>query len=77
MRAELDLRRRLRLWKTSVARFRRDDSGAAMIEYALLVGLIALVAIVGLTATGTSVTAQFAKISCKIANPTAACSEPQ
>ena len=54
-------------------RFRNDENGAAMVEYALLVGLIALVAIVGLTATGTSLNAQFAKLSCKIATPQAAC----
>lgn len=58
--------------------FRRlfqDESGAAMVEYALLVALIALVAIVGVAATGTSINAQFAKISCKIASPTAICDQ--
>lgn len=54
-------------------RLKADESGAAMVEYALLVALIALVAIVGVTATGTSINAQFAKISCKIATPTATC----
>lgn len=54
-----------------------EAGGAAMIEYALLVGLVALVAIVGVTATGTSVTAQFTKISCKIANPSSPCTETQ
>ena len=54
-------------------RFCGDEEGAAMVEYALLVALIALVAIVGVSATGTSINAQFAKISCKIATPTAAC----
>lgn len=58
-----------------LARFRRNDDGAAMVEYALLVGLIALVAIVGVSATGTSINAQFTKITCKIANPSAACTE--
>lgn len=57
-------------------RFRRDERGAAMVEYALLVALIGLVAIVGVTATGTSINAQFTKISCKIANPTAPCDQP-
>ncbi len=57
-------------------RFRRDESGAAMVEYALLVALVALVAIVGVSATGTSINAQFTKISCKIANPTAPCDQP-
>lgn len=57
-------------------RFRRDESGAAMVEYALLVALVALVAIVGVSAAGTSINAQFAKISCKIATPSAACNTP-
>ena len=61
--------------KALVSRFRRNDDGAAMVEYALLVGLIALVAIVGVSATGTSINAQFTKITCKISNPSAACAE--
>lgn len=56
-------------------RFKRDDTGAAMVEYALLVALIALVAIVGVSATGTSINAQFTKISCKIATPSATCTQ--
>ncbi|KQP07250.1 hypothetical protein ASF28_14740 [Methylobacterium sp. Leaf99] len=63
--------------KHLIKRFCREDDGAAMVEYALLVALIALVAIVGLTATGTSLNAQFAKISCKIATPTADCTQTQ
>lgn len=71
------LRSAARFVRAQAIRGARDTGGAAMIEYALLVGLIALVAIVGITATGTSLTTQFAKISCKISNPTAACTEPQ
>ena len=56
--------------------FLQDEDGAAMVEYALLVALIALVAIVGVSATGTSINAQFAKISCKISNPSAPCEQP-
>ena len=59
--------------KALLRRFCGDEEGAAMVEYALLVALIALVAIVGVSATGTSINAQFAKISCKIATPAAAC----
>lgn len=61
--------------KELLQRFQKDRAGAAMVEYALLVALIGLVAIVGVTAAGTSINAQFTKISCKIANPTAACTE--
>ena len=60
---------------TFLRRFRDDESGAAMVEYALLVALIALAAIVGVSAVGTSVNAQFAKISCKIASPSADCDQ--
>ncbi len=62
--------------KSVLGRFARDEDGAAMVEYALLVALVALVAIVGVSAMGTSLNAQFAKISCKIANPTAPCDQP-
>ncbi|MFY9632973.1 MAG: Flp family type IVb pilin [Candidatus Cybelea sp.] len=37
----------------------RDDEGATMVEYGLLVALIALVAIVGVRALGTSVSTLF------------------
>jgi pilus assembly protein Flp/PilA len=59
--------------KRFVRRFWKAEDGAAMVEYALLVGLIALIAIVGVAATGTSLNAQFSKMSCKIANPSADC----
>ncbi|WP_279603851.1 Flp family type IVb pilin [Methylobacterium sp. E-041] len=62
--------------RSFVRDFLRDEGGAAMVEYALLVALIALVAIVGVSATGTSINAQFAKISCKISNPSAPCEQP-
>ena len=45
----------------------RDDSGQDLLEYALLVGLIALVAYVAVQATGTSVAAIFTKISGNLA----------
>lgn len=59
--------------KMRLKRFWKAEEGAAMVEYALLVALIALVAIVGVTATGTGINAQFTKISCKITTPTADC----
>lgn len=59
--------------KTLLRQFWKADEGAAMVEYALLVALIALVAIVGVSATGTSINAQFSKISCKIVTPQAEC----
>ena len=59
--------------KNLVKRLWANEDGAAMVEYALLVALIALVAIVGVTATGTGINAQFSKISCKITTPSADC----
>lgn len=38
---------------------RKDEEGAAMVEYALLVGLIAVVALVAVTALGTAVSSKF------------------
>jgi len=56
-----------------IRKFWKAEEGAAMVEYSLLVALIALVAIVGVAASGTSINAQFTKISCKIATPSADC----
>ena len=46
--------------------FVRDEEAQDLIEYALLIGLISLVAIVGLTATGTSINGLFNAISTKL-----------
>ncbi|HKF65631.1 MAG TPA: Flp family type IVb pilin [Vicinamibacterales bacterium] len=46
--------------------FVRKDEGQDLIEYALLVGLISLVAVAALTATGTSVNAIFQTIQAKL-----------
>ena len=51
-----------------VKSFVRNDEGQDLLEYALLVALIALVAYVGVTATGTSVNAVFHTISSKISS---------
>ena len=47
-------------------RFARRDEGQDLLEYALLVALIALVAIGAVTAAGTSVSAVFSDIASKI-----------
>jgi pilus assembly protein Flp/PilA len=41
----------------------RDEEGATMVEYGLLVGLIAMVAMVGVTLFGTNVRALFNTIA--------------
>lgn len=43
--------------------FLTDESGATMVEYALMVALIAIVAAVGATALGTAVNTQFTGIA--------------
>jgi len=48
--------------------FVRDDSGQDLLEYALLVGLIALVAVLAVTSTGQSVNSIFTAISQSLAN---------
>ena len=41
----------------------RDEQGASMVEYGLLVSLIALVAIVGVTAVGTKLNTLFNNVA--------------
>jgi pilus assembly protein Flp/PilA len=50
--------------------FSRNEEGQDLIEYALLVGLISLVAVVAITAAGTSVNAIFTTISTALASTT-------
>ena len=48
------------MFQNAIARFRallRDDEGQDLIEYALLAGLIALVAVAAITSAGTEVDA--------------------
>jgi pilus assembly protein Flp/PilA len=48
-------------------RFRRNEDGAALAEYGLLVALIAVVCVVAVTALGTQVSIAFSKIASNIA----------
>jgi pilus assembly protein Flp/PilA len=48
-------------------RLQSNEEGAAMVEYGLLVALIALVAILGITAVGTDLNTMFARIGSKLA----------
>jgi pilus assembly protein Flp/PilA len=55
-----------------IARLRnllRNDSGQDLLEYALLVALIALVAVGAITATGTNVSNIFDAIAGKLVTP--------
>jgi len=53
-------------------RFASDDQGQDLIEYALLVGLISLVAVVAIALAGTNVNTIFTNIAGKLANAAAA-----
>jgi pilus assembly protein Flp/PilA len=46
-----------------IKRFFRDEEGAALVEYGLLVGLIAAVCIAVVTALGTTIVAKFTAIN--------------
>jgi pilus assembly protein Flp/PilA len=50
-----------------ISRFRRNEDGAALAEYGLLVALIAVVCVVAVTALGTQVSTAFSKIASDIA----------
>ena len=47
--------------------FRRDEKGAALAEYALLVALIAVVCVVAVTALGTQISTAFSEIASALA----------
>jgi pilus assembly protein Flp/PilA len=51
-----------------INRFRRNEDGAALAEYGLLVALIAVVCVVAVTTLGTQVSLAFSKIASAIAN---------
>ena len=54
---------------TRLRMLRRNDSGQDLLEYALLVALIALVAVGAITATGTNVSNIFTAISEELVTP--------
>jgi pilus assembly protein Flp/PilA len=56
-----------------VHEFVRDDDGATMIEYALLVALIAIVVAAALVTLGTAVKTKFSSVSDCIATPSTSC----
>jgi len=50
-------------------RFAREERGASLVEYALLVALIAVVCIVAISFVGTSASSTFNSVGSSIANP--------
>ena len=49
--------------KNILSKLRRDEDGAALVEYALLVGLIAVVCVAAVTTLGTSISSKFTSIA--------------
>jgi pilus assembly protein Flp/PilA len=49
-----------------VKRFRKDEQGAALVEYGMLVGLIAVVCVVAVTLLGQEVSSGFSYIALKL-----------
>ncbi len=52
----------LRLWTAYQARFMKDEEGASMVEYALLVALIAVVVIAAALFLGTEINDKFSEV---------------
>ncbi len=50
-------------FSSSVKQFMRDDSGATMVEYALMIALVAAVCVVAVTALGTALSSQFTTVA--------------
>jgi len=51
-----------------IRRFVREEEGQGLVEYALILGLIAVVAIIALTASGSSINNMFGKIAGTLSN---------
>jgi pilus assembly protein Flp/PilA len=50
-----------------IQRLRREEEGATLVEYGLLVGLIAVVCVAAVTALGTDISTAFNRIATAIA----------
>ena len=55
--------------KNLIQRFIREDDGQDLIEYALLAAIIALGAVVGMSALSTQINTTFSSVGGKLANP--------
>ncbi len=56
----------LRLWTAYQARFMKDEEGASMVEYALLVALIAVVVIAGALFLGNEISGKFSEVGATV-----------
>ena len=53
--------------RKSIVRLRPDEEGAALIEYGMLIGLIAVVCLVAVTTVGTQISAAFSQYAVGLA----------
>ena len=58
----------LRLWTAYQSRFVKDEEGASMVEYALLVALIAVVVIAGALFLGGAIETKFDEVGSTVDN---------
>ena len=56
----------LRMWTALQSRFVADEEGASLVEYALLVALIAVVALVAIRFLGEAVSTEFKEVGSEI-----------
>ncbi len=56
----------LRLWTAYQARFMKDEKGASMVEYALLVALIAVVVIAAALFLGEEISGKFSEVGATV-----------
>jgi pilus assembly protein Flp/PilA len=52
-----------------VSRFRRDEKGASLVEYGLLVGLIAVVCIAAVSLLGSTMSGYFGQVQQAVSTP--------
>lgn len=58
----------LRLWTAYQSRFVREEKGATMVEYGLMVALIAIVVIGAVTIIGTNLDTKFTEVGTEVAD---------
>jgi pilus assembly protein Flp/PilA len=56
------------IFSRSIKSFSRDEKGATMVEYAIVVGMVALIAVVGVTAFGSELSTAFTNMKTSLGN---------
>jgi pilus assembly protein Flp/PilA len=59
----------MQILNTLVSRFRRDEKGASLVEYGLLVGLIAVVCIAAVSLLGGTMSGYFGQVQQAVSTP--------